>query len=183
MGFWNISPLVSGDLGTRGGNISRNSVDQGILLGQHANVAILQQQQKRRRVWVEDQASSHNFLSVIFGIFGKIWIGICERKKNRRKFFIEIFFDRKTKSKTFGRKKYRLKKNVENIFRSKKKVIEKHFRRLFFSVNFFFSIDFFRSIFFRPIVFSKYFFEKVFGNFEKIFLYFIIIFYLFICRN
>ena len=45
------------------------------------------------------QASSHNFLSVIFGILRQFWIGICGRNFSRRK-----CFDRKKNPKTFGRK-------------------------------------------------------------------------------
>ena len=41
------------------------------------------------------QASSYNFLSVIFGILGIFWIGICGRKMFRRKTFGRKNFDRK----------------------------------------------------------------------------------------
>ena len=41
------------------------------------------------------QASSHNFLSVIFGILRKFGIGICGRKFSRRKKFDRKKFDRK----------------------------------------------------------------------------------------
>ena len=38
------------------------------------------------------QASSYNFLSVIFGILGIFWIGICGRKMFRRKIFGRTIF-------------------------------------------------------------------------------------------
>ena len=114
------------------------------------------------------QASSHNFISVIFGIFGKFGIEICEHIFFHRNFLIEFFFDRKNR-KFFGRKKNRSKKKVgRKKIRSKKKVIEIFCDDFFFRPNFFFdqlcfSIDFFsikkirffRSIFFRWNIFDE----------------------------
>ena len=55
------------------------------------------------------QASSHNFLSVIFGIFGIFRIGICDRKKIRRKIFDRKHF-RSKNEKYFSRPKHFRKK-------------------------------------------------------------------------
>ena len=60
---------------------------QGILLGQRKSQGGCCNftKKKWRRVWMEHQASSHNFLSVLFGILGIFGIGIYDRKKRRRK--------------------------------------------------------------------------------------------------
>ena len=63
---------------------------QRIMLSQHSFVSFWGK--NRRSVWMEDQASSHNFLSMIFGIFGIFWVEICGRKTVRRKFFDRFFF-------------------------------------------------------------------------------------------
>ena len=60
---------------------------------------------KKSRGQMEDQASSHNFLSVIFGILGIFLIRICGRKKT----FVEHFLIEKN-----------LAKKSENIFRGQK---------------------------------------------------------------
>ena len=66
---------------------------------------------------MEDQASSNNFLSVIFGILGICLIEIYGRKKNRRKFF--------------DRKYFRLKKYFsKNIFSRPKKDPKKSYDKV-----------------------------------------------------
>ena len=78
--------------------------------------------------------SSHNFLSMIFGIFGKFGIEICERKQNS-----SICFHRKKKwskkSKNFWSKKSKFfgqKKSVQKKVDRKKKSSNK------ISITFFF---------------------------------------------
>ena len=120
--------------------------------------------------------SSHNFLSMIFGIFGKFGIEICERKKNRRCFFHRKKNDR-TNRKNFGRKKNRSKKKLiekkshRTKFRSLFFSTEKYFRPNNFSTEKYFRPKFFRSIFFRPKFFDFVFRSKHFSmkNFRRFF--------------
>ena len=119
---------------------------------------------------MEDQASSHNFLSVIFGIFGIFGIEICDRKNFRRK--------------NFGRKNFRLK-NIfsKNNFSRPKKILWKSqwkmkiskfrfFRRKIKISNFSLFIDFFigkivglEKNIFRKFIFSiENFFDQNFSD-------------------
>ena len=139
------------------------------------------------------QASSHNFLSVIFGILRQFWIGICGRNFSRRKFFdrkkSENFWSKKIWSKFLVGRKYFLigfffieifdeiffRPNI--FFDRKIFLVEKNFIENFDEKNpikkYFRSTKNFDQIFFDPISFStkNYFRQNVFGFFvdEKIF--------------
>ena len=93
------------------------------------------------------QASSHNFLSVIFGILRKFRIGICDRKNVHRKIFDRTNFDRKIIFKN---------KFSKNICREKNR---NFFGRKFFRSKMF---DFFRKFFDR-----KFFQPKKIGFFSS----------------
>ena len=114
---------------------------------------------KRSRGWMEDQASSHNFLSTIFGIFGIFWIEICGRKKVRRKFFDRKNFDWKNNfsKNNFSRpKKIHMKKSMKN---------ENFEISIFSSKNQNFKIFIFHWLFHRKIVWSRN--RKIIFSIEK----------------
>ena len=97
---------------------------------------------------MEDQASSQNFLSAIFGIFGIFWVEICGRKNFRRKFLIEKIFDWKN---IFARPK----KIYEKV-NEKSKISKFRFFELFFEISkFSIFIDFFIDFLFENFLVSK----------------------------
>ena len=116
------------------------------------------------------QASSHNFLSVIFGILGILGIGICDRFFFRRKHFWSNFFDwknifskiffRDQKNRKFSYEKVNENENFEiPIFSSKKKFQNFNFS-LTFSRIFFSKFVWSRKIFSRKICFQSIFFDQ-----------------------
>ena len=117
---------------------------------------------------MEDKAASHNFLSMIFGIFGFFWLEICGRKKFRRK-----IFDRKH----FRSKKINFRKiffRGQQFFLWKSQWTMKNSKFWFFDekieiLKFSFFIDFFIGFFwsrkniFRKNIFSiEIFFGQIF---------------------
>ena len=85
-------------------------------------------------------ASSHDFLSMIFGILGKFGIEIGDENFFGRKIFVD-FFSQKRLSKFFGRKIFL----IEKIFFDQKIFGQRFFQPKFFSINFFFEKLFFEK--------------------------------------
>ena len=119
------------------------------------------------------QASSHNFLSAIFGILGKFGIGIGNPKFSGR-----FFFRRKKSENCFvenilGPKKFDFwskKNSMKKLLKIQNFEISKNFRKIFEISKFWIFIDFFnenffdqKSIFFGP----KFFFDKTFSDFFR----------------
>ena len=107
------------------------------------------------------QASSHNFLSVIFGILRKFRIGICGRN-----FFRRFFWSKKFDRKNSFQKKIGEKISIENFenqnFENFKISIffSRKFRRFFYSNIF--KILIFKNV--RSIFFRQFFFCKIFSD-------------------
>ena len=104
--------------------------------------------------------SSHNFLSMIFGIFGKFGIEICERNKKSSMFFSSKKKKWSNKSKKFWSKKKSIEKKVDR----KKKSSNKISITFFFRPKNIFDHFFFRSIFFSTKNVSIFFDEHCFGQ-------------------